>query len=201
MTLNLPVRKRALIAEFTAQFRLVELTFGRMPTVTRQYSTSTFQEIFARLSIGLPRWTPTSEGPFSRRTLPVRGGVKRSELQKRGSGGGPLTSQTAFGAPSKICSPVQGSRFKVEGRGFTVQSLGFGVQGLRVQGSGSRLEEPFHQSRPPARPNEHQTRFVGSKCCPLPKPRLELPALPSPNRVTKLGWEERERRGQRRIWG
>ena len=35
LTLNLPVCKPSLIAEFTTRFRLIDLTFGRMPTVTR----------------------------------------------------------------------------------------------------------------------------------------------------------------------
>ena len=50
-------------AELTSRFRLIKLTFGRMPTVTRWFSASTFQEVPARLSIGLPRRTPASEGP------------------------------------------------------------------------------------------------------------------------------------------
>ena len=33
--LNLPVQKWALCAEFTPRFRLIELTFGRMPTIRR----------------------------------------------------------------------------------------------------------------------------------------------------------------------
>ena len=44
------------------------LTFGRMPIVTRWFSANTFQEVFARLSIELPRSTPTSEVLFPRRT-------------------------------------------------------------------------------------------------------------------------------------
>ena len=50
------------------RFRLTEWTFGRMPTITKWFGASTFQEVFARLSIGLPRRTPASEAPFSRRT-------------------------------------------------------------------------------------------------------------------------------------
>ena len=42
---------------------------GRMPIVTRWFSASTFQEVSSRLSIGLPRRTPASEVPFSRRTF------------------------------------------------------------------------------------------------------------------------------------
>ena len=66
LSLNLPVCKRALIAEFTTRFRLVE--FGRMPKVTRLFSANTFQEVFVRLSIELPRWTPASEVLVPRQT-------------------------------------------------------------------------------------------------------------------------------------
>ena len=34
---NLPVCKRALLAEFTSRFRLIELTFGRMPIITKWF--------------------------------------------------------------------------------------------------------------------------------------------------------------------
>ena len=39
-----------------------------MLTVTKRFSASTFQEVFARLSIELPRRIPASEVPCSRRT-------------------------------------------------------------------------------------------------------------------------------------
>ena len=35
-----------------------------MPIVTRKFCASTLQEVFARLSVGLPRLAPVSEGPF-----------------------------------------------------------------------------------------------------------------------------------------
>ena len=47
--LNLPVRKRALIAEFTTRFWLIKLTFGTMPIVTMKLSANTFEEVSARL--------------------------------------------------------------------------------------------------------------------------------------------------------
>ena len=62
--LNLPVRKRALCAEFAARFRLIELTFGRI--LTKRFGASKFQEVFARLLIGFPGRTPVSEAPISR---------------------------------------------------------------------------------------------------------------------------------------
>ena len=68
LSLNLRVCKRAVIAEFTTQIRLIELTIGRMPIVTGWRRANTFHEVFARLSIELPRWTPASEVLFPRRT-------------------------------------------------------------------------------------------------------------------------------------
>ena len=67
LTVNLPVCKWAHITKYTTRFRLLELTFGRMPIFTRWFGASTFQELLARLSVGLPRWTPAS-GALSRRT-------------------------------------------------------------------------------------------------------------------------------------
>ena len=68
LLLNLPLRKRALLGGFTSRFGLIKLTFGRMPTVTKQFSANSFQEVSACLSIDLPRRTPASEAPFSPRT-------------------------------------------------------------------------------------------------------------------------------------
>ena len=45
-----------------------KLTSGRMSLVTRYFGASTFQEVFARLSVGLPRRTPVSVAAFFRRT-------------------------------------------------------------------------------------------------------------------------------------
>ena len=61
---NLPVREWALCAEFTARFEHTQLTFGKMPTVIRKFSASTFQEVFARLSVGLPRLASASATLF-----------------------------------------------------------------------------------------------------------------------------------------
>ena len=68
LVFNLPMEKWALSAELTSRFRFTELTLGRMPRLTRRLGASTFQEVFAWLSVGLPRRTPASEAPFSRRT-------------------------------------------------------------------------------------------------------------------------------------
>ena len=43
------------------RFRLTELTFGRMPILTRIFSASTFQEVCPRLSVGLPRLASASD--------------------------------------------------------------------------------------------------------------------------------------------
>ena len=51
-----------------SRFILIKLTFGRMPIVTKRFSANTFQQVFALLSIGLPRMASASEAPFSRRT-------------------------------------------------------------------------------------------------------------------------------------
>ena len=45
-----------------------KLTFGRMPTVTRLFSANTFREVFALLSVGLPRLASASVASFPRRT-------------------------------------------------------------------------------------------------------------------------------------
>ena len=60
--------KRALCAECTTRFKLVELTCGTMPILTSWFSASVFQEVFTRLSIELPRLVSTSDVSFSRRT-------------------------------------------------------------------------------------------------------------------------------------
>ena len=44
------------------------MTFGRTPLVTKRCGANTFQEVFARLSIEHPRWTPAPEVLFPRRT-------------------------------------------------------------------------------------------------------------------------------------
>ena len=64
LTFRLPVCKRALVTEITSRFRLKELTFGRMPTITNWFGADTFQVISARLSSELRRWTPASEVLF-----------------------------------------------------------------------------------------------------------------------------------------
>ena len=47
----LPMREWALCAEHTSRFRWTELTFGRMPILTRRFGASSFQEVFTRRSI------------------------------------------------------------------------------------------------------------------------------------------------------
>ena len=63
---NLPVQEWALSAELTSRFRFIELTFGRMPILTRRFGASTFQEVFTRLSIEFIRLASASGISFSR---------------------------------------------------------------------------------------------------------------------------------------
>ena len=48
---NLPMGKGAFSAELTSRFCFIELTFGRMPILTRRFGASTFQEVFTWRSI------------------------------------------------------------------------------------------------------------------------------------------------------
>ena len=61
LTFSLPVCKWARITAFTSRFWCVELTFGRMPIITRWFGANTFQVVFAQLSSEPPRWTPHSQ--------------------------------------------------------------------------------------------------------------------------------------------
>ena len=62
------VWKRTLITEFESRFSFIELTFGRMPTLTKRSRTSTFQEVFTQRSIEFLRLASASGIPFSRHT-------------------------------------------------------------------------------------------------------------------------------------
>ena len=54
--------------EITSRSRLKELTFRRMPILTRRFGASTFQEVFTRRSIGFLRLASASGISFSRHT-------------------------------------------------------------------------------------------------------------------------------------
>ena len=66
---NLAEREQALVSCFASRFCYIELTFGRMPRLTRWSRASTFQEEFARLSKIHARVTFGSDTPFSRHHL------------------------------------------------------------------------------------------------------------------------------------
>ena len=51
---NLVMREQTLLLYFTSRFVFLQLTFGRMPTLTRRSRASTFQIVSARLSNSLP---------------------------------------------------------------------------------------------------------------------------------------------------
>ena len=66
---NLVVREQALVSCFASRFCYMELTFGRMPRLTRWSRASTFQEEFARLSKNGPMANFASDTSFSRHHL------------------------------------------------------------------------------------------------------------------------------------
>ena len=65
---NLPVRECALCAELTSRFSFLELTFGRMPILTRRFDASTFREVLTRRSIEFLSLASASGISFSRLT-------------------------------------------------------------------------------------------------------------------------------------
>ena len=68
VVLQLSSAEISTLPNFAARFCFIELSFGRMPILTRRFTASTFQEVFARLSIELPGLAFASDVAFSRRT-------------------------------------------------------------------------------------------------------------------------------------
>ena len=61
------MREQTLVPCFASRFSFIELTFGRMPILTRWSRTSTFQIVSARLSKNSASLTSASDASFSRR--------------------------------------------------------------------------------------------------------------------------------------
>ena len=81
---NLSVREQTLVSCFASLFRFAELTFGRMPILTRGSRTSTFQTVSARLSKNSASLTSASDAAFLDALLPrvtdgSEGGGKNGE--------------------------------------------------------------------------------------------------------------------------
>ena len=66
--INLMMLEQTLIPCFTSRFCFVELTFGRMPILTRRFRASTFQIVSTRLSKNDTRITFALDTSFPRHT-------------------------------------------------------------------------------------------------------------------------------------